>query len=123
MKDVLAVTKALADENRTRALLFLRDGELCVCQVVELLGLAPSTVSKHLTVLHHAGLVESRKEGRWIYYAWPDHPPRQVREAIRWVVDALAGDRRIVEDARRVKAVRKMDKEKLCARYKRSLGK
>jgi DNA-binding transcriptional ArsR family regulator len=52
MKDVLAIAKALADENRTRVLMFLRAGELCVCQIMEMMGLAPSTVSKHLNILH-----------------------------------------------------------------------
>ena len=58
------ITRALADENRVRALLALRRGELCVCQITELFGLAPSTVSRHLSILFQAGLVESRTEGR-----------------------------------------------------------
>jgi DNA-binding transcriptional ArsR family regulator len=41
MKEFMAVAKALADENRVRVLMFLHEGELCVCQVVEMLGLAP----------------------------------------------------------------------------------
>jgi len=48
--------KALGDETRIRAVLALRDNELCVCQIVELLELAPSTVSKHLQILKEAGL-------------------------------------------------------------------
>jgi DNA-binding transcriptional ArsR family regulator len=62
-------TKALADETRVRTLLSLRQGELCVCQITELFGLAPSTVSKHLSILFQAGLVDSRKDGRWMYSA------------------------------------------------------
>ena len=72
MRGFMAVAKALADANRTRALMCLRDGELCVCRIMELLQLAPSTVSKHLDILYRAGLVESRKEGRWIYYRLAD---------------------------------------------------
>jgi ArsR family transcriptional regulator len=71
MNDVLNVAKALADANRLRALMALGAGELCVCQLIEMLGLAPSTVSKHLSILHQAGLVEVRKEGRWMYYRLP----------------------------------------------------
>ncbi len=62
----MKITKALADENRVRMLLALKGGELCVCQITELFGLAMSTVSKHLSILYQAGLTESRKEGRWI---------------------------------------------------------
>jgi len=77
MREFMAIAKALADESRTRVLMFLRGGELCVCQIVEMLGLAPSTVSKHMAILHQARLVESRKDGRWTYYRLPkeDAPP------------------------------------------------
>ena len=68
MRECMAITKALADENRTRIAMFLRGGELCVCQITELFGLAPSTISKHLSILRAARLVDSRKEGRWMYY-------------------------------------------------------
>ena len=61
MREVLAVTKALADESRVRALIALTSGPLCVCQIAELLQLAPSTVSKHLAILRLGGLVESEK--------------------------------------------------------------
>ena len=54
MRDFMAITKALADENRVRILLALRQGESCVCQIVELLGLATSTISKHMSILKQA---------------------------------------------------------------------
>ena len=111
------ITKALADENRVRTLLALKDGELCVCQITELFGLAPSTISKHLSVLHQAGLVESRKEGRWIYYRLPSNGVLPVvREAIRWLQKAVADEPRIVEDGQRLKKVLRMDPVKLCKR-------
>ena len=72
MREVLAITNALADESRVRALMALTGGQLCVCQIAELLQLAPSTVSKHLYILRQGGLVESRKKGRWIFYSLPE---------------------------------------------------
>ena len=60
MDDLMDVLKALADENRLRALRALQGGELCVCRLIALLELAPSTVSKHLSILRAARLVESR---------------------------------------------------------------
>ena len=119
MREFMAIARALADANRTRAVLFLRRGEMCVCQIVEMLGLAPSTVSKHLDVLHQAGLVESRKNGRWIYYRLPDAPSACVREAFDWLSESLGKDPRVIDDARRARTVLKMDKEELCCRYKR----
>ena len=119
MREMMAITKALSDENRTRVLMGLRDGELCVCQIIELLDLAPSTVSKHLTVLHQAGLTEARKEGRWMYYRLPGKDaPACSREAIRWLQANLADDPRIVQDAKKLKCVLKMTRQELCRHYK-----
>jgi len=68
LREIMEVLKALSDEKRVRILYALRNGELCVCQVIALLNLAPSTISKHLTILRAARLVDSRKDGRWMYY-------------------------------------------------------
>lgn len=69
METTLNLFKALSDKNRLRIVAGLsRYDELCACQITELLQVAGATVSRHLSVLHHAGLVESRKEGRWVYF-------------------------------------------------------
>jgi DNA-binding transcriptional ArsR family regulator len=118
MKEFLAVTKALSDESRVRAIAALKGGELCVCQIVELLGLAPSTVSKHMAVLHQAGLVETRKDGRWIYYRIAkDSDQPCVRDAVAMTLDCLAGDGRIRDDVARLKCIRNLNREELCARH------
>ncbi len=111
------ITKALADANRVRILLALRSGELCVCQITELFGLAPSTISKHLSILYQAGLAESRKEGRWIYYRLPDRTAaKAVRGAIEWVAKSVDGDQRVAEDTARLKKILAMDPAELCRR-------
>lgn len=118
MQAVVSITKALADENRLRILLALRGGELCVCQITELLGLAASTVSRHLAILRQAGLVTDRKEGRWIYYqrhcccADADC----CSSVLDWLDAYLAREPRIREDARELKAILKIDPEELCRR-------
>lgn len=115
MREFMNLTGALADPTRVRALLALRQGELCVCQITELFGLAPSTVSKHLALLYQAGLVASRKEGRWIYYALPGRAaPVAVREALDWVVKSLADAPQALADARRLKQVLKCNPAELC---------
>mgnify|MGYP001821984642 CR=1 FL=1 len=61
--------KALADETRLAALaLILAHGELCVCDVMEVLGVTQSKASRHLRYLKNAGLLEDRREGTWVYY-------------------------------------------------------
>jgi ArsR family transcriptional regulator, arsenate/arsenite/antimonite-responsive transcriptional repressor len=117
MREFMNITKALADENRVRILLALRRGELCVCQVTELLGLAPSTVSKHLSVLFQAGLLDSRKDGRWIYYRLPGkEATAAVRGAIAWVRESLATDPQISQDTQHLTTLLKMDPVELCRR-------
>jgi DNA-binding transcriptional ArsR family regulator len=117
MRAFMNITKALADENRVRALLALRQGELCVCQLTELFGFAPSTVSKHLSILFQARLVESRKAGRWIYYQLPgEAAPAMVRKALRWVEKSLADDPQTLKDSQQLKKILKLDPAELCKR-------
>ena len=65
MHELTTIARALDNESRLRILMSLQAGELCLCQLIELLGLAPSTVSKHVELLRVAGLVDRRKDGRW----------------------------------------------------------
>jgi ArsR family transcriptional regulator, arsenate/arsenite/antimonite-responsive transcriptional repressor len=115
MREFMNITKALADDNRVRALLALRQGELCVCQITELFGLAPSTISKHLSILSQARLVDSRKDGRWIYYKLPGkEAPRAVRAAIDWIEKSLIDDPRVARDNQALKKILKQDPAELC---------
>jgi len=75
-----ALFKALADETRLRIYLLLGGGEVCVCQIQVALGMPQAKISRHLTVLRHAGLVAARREGLWMYYsrAAPSAPSLRV---------------------------------------------
>ncbi len=115
MREFVSLVKALSDESRLRALLALRGRELCVCQIVELLQLAPSTVSKHMSILKQANLVQRRKEGRWMYYSLAgDDAPASVREAITWFSTSLKKDATVREDIKQLKEILRLDPEKLC---------
>jgi len=115
MREVLDIAKALADGNRLRVLAALGGGELCVCQIVALLQLAPSTVSKHMAILRQARLVEGRKEGRWMYYRLPDRKaPKPVKEAVAWVRRHLAQTPQIVQDGKELQRILSMAPEELC---------
>lgn len=114
----MGVTKALSDENRVRVIMALQDGELCVCQLIHLLELAPSTVSKHTSILYQAGLVEWRKEGRWVYYRLVDKTASAAASgAIAWLRQSLGNDPRIAEDRKKLKTIRSSDLRELCKRY------
>jgi len=108
MRQFMAITKALSDATRVRALLSLREGELCLCQIVDLLGLAPSTVSKHMDLLYEAGLVQRRKEGRWHYFRLADRDGLPAaRDALRWALEALKGEPDLLADAKKLCCIRK----------------
>ncbi len=68
MKQFIRVMKALSDPSRVRIIKILGIKQLCVCELQDLVGLAQSTVSKHLKVLEEAGLVDYHKEGSWFIY-------------------------------------------------------
>jgi ArsR family transcriptional regulator len=117
MESVLAITRALADENRVRALLALEGRELCACQLIELLQLAPSTVSKHMTILRQARLIDGRKKGRWMNYRLAGkHASPAVKEAIAWLRRSLSNDPAALKDAIRMEKILKTGREVLCDR-------
>lgn len=121
MRELIAALKAVADENRVRILWAVRRQELCVCQVVELLGLAQSTVSKHLSILHQAQFLESRKDGRWIYYRAAEAGSSAVARAIAEVVCKAYG--RLPDSAKDDKLlgrILKIDRDELCRRQSRT---
>lgn len=60
--------KALSEPLRLRIMALLTEGELCVCDFTEVLSLPQSTVSRHMARLKAAGLVDDRREGKWVHY-------------------------------------------------------
>ena len=112
MNMTLNVTKALSDGSRLRTVAALMEhGELCVCQITEMLGLAPGTVSRHMSVLQNAFLVESRKDGRWVHYRLSGSFPLPVKQ---WLARELSGDPTIAEDRLRLATILAADREDLC---------
>lgn len=67
-REIAALLKTLADENRLVILSCLSKGEMCVCQLTECIGIPQNLVSHHLKVLKDAGLVDDERRGRWIFY-------------------------------------------------------
>lgn len=59
----------IASQSRLKILFLLTKGELCVCKIYDSLNLSQSLVSHHLTILREYNLVNTRREGRWIYYS------------------------------------------------------
>ncbi len=116
MRQLEAALKAAGDPTRTRILKLVGGRELCVCQIQAVLGLAPSTVSKHLALLKSAGFVEDRRDGRWIRYALTaesDNP--YARGVLSLLEGALDREPRIVEDRRRLREILRVSLVELCS--------
>lgn len=119
MREFITVAKALSDETRVRTMLALQGGELCLCQIVELIGLSPSNISKHLDVLVTAGLVKRRKHGRWHYFGLADkEAPPVSRRALRWALGSLDGDSKAVWDVGKLERIRREDPREFCGCYR-----
>lgn len=111
---VINMLKALSDRNRLRTFMVLLEGELCVCQIVELLQLAPSTVSKHLSVLNQSGLLGSYKKGRWVYYHISKYALENQNELVDSLATMLKDDPQVISDLKNLQEILKTDPEQLC---------
>ena len=105
LRPLVGTLKSLAHPVRLRILALLRGGELCVCEVAGILGLAPSTVSEHLTGLRRTGLVREWKVGRWVHVALSDEPSmRPVLESLWPLMGTAEGE--LAGDLARAQALR-----------------
>lgn len=84
------MASALGEPKRLHALGLLAQGELCLCDLTEGLGISPSTVSNHMAILKRAGLVEGRKDGRWMHFRLADtNPASAAAQALAWAMSNL----------------------------------
>lgn len=113
LRALAETAKGLAHPARLRLLGMLAGGELCVCQMTSVLGLAPSTVSQHLSVLAHGGLVSDRKEGKLVFYRLREDGP--ASGLLPLLLELLAGDATARADRAVVDRLRRVPVAALCA--------
>jgi len=116
LRPIVDRLKALAHPVRLRILAMLEEGELCVCEITAVVGLAPSTVSEHLSELRRSGIVLERKEGRWVHYSLCRDA--EVRKLVRALLPQLDGDAQVAADRDRVALARAQGREALCRAQK-----
>jgi DNA-binding transcriptional ArsR family regulator len=104
--------RALGHPARMRIVAMLQSGELCVCQITEVLKLAPSTVSAHLKELRRAGLILERKDGKWVHFSLAHDPA--ARSWIETSLAALGDDPQLEADRDLVAELRRLPVEDLC---------
>lgn len=112
MKEMTKIFKALSDQNRLRILKMLEARALCVCEITEVLKLAASTVSKHLSILRDAEFILDKKDGKWVnYYLNDDKKNEYINQLLILIKSALPDDETIKNDLIKVSQV---DRNKLC---------
>jgi ArsR family transcriptional regulator len=100
--ELVAIARALADPTRVRIVAALRNGELCVCELVDALDISQSSLSSHLQICRRAGVVTTRKESRWIYYSLSTRYAPLI-ERIFSELQTVGSNDQLRRDARRLK--------------------
>ena len=108
------IFKALSDPNRLRILKMLQIRSLCVCEITEVLQLATSTVSKHLSILKDTDFIIEEKNGKWVNYLINTNPSDQRVSSLLSRLDFWISDESIISKDRIL--VSKVDRNVLCAR-------
>lgn len=78
VKRLSAFMAALDCDNRIRIFEELKEGEKCACKLIETSGLSQPTIAHHMKILSDAGLVDSRKEGRWVHYSQNKNTVKEI---------------------------------------------
>jgi ArsR family transcriptional regulator, arsenate/arsenite/antimonite-responsive transcriptional repressor len=90
---------ALADKTRLRLLSLMRDREVCVGSFTDLLGDSQPKISRHLAYLRNAGVVQTRRDGKWMYYSirWPDDSGKRglLLAALNWLAQGQEVDEEV----------------------------
>ena len=116
MNKTLEILKALSDRNRLRVVAALMHiDELCACQVVELLQVTGATASRHLGLLIRTGIVESRKEGRWVYYRLVDSIDPRL---FQWLERELKTEAGLEADRQMIETIVACEPEELCRKQR-----
>ena len=112
IEDNLKIFKALSDISRLRILKALQSRVLCVCEIKELLGLANSTVSQHLSILKESGFILEEKEGKWVNYMINPKPGDPRVFSILSMLDYWIGNDQIISDDK--KKIQTLDRNVIC---------
>mgnify|MGYP001247756303 CR=1 FL=1 len=112
---VLNILKALADHNRLLIVSALQlHKEMCACQITELLDVTGATASRHLALLVNAGILNSRKDGRWIYYSISKTFTDEHGLLQQWIENIPLKQALTDEEASRLERIHEMDISDLC---------
>ena len=96
--DLVTLLQALSDPTRLRLLNLLRAGELCVCYLVAVLGDPQPKISRHLAYLRRTGMVDGRRDGKWVHYALAKLQDPALSRVLDAALEASAGEKQTQRD-------------------------
>lgn len=103
--DIAFLFKALADPTRLRLINLIGDDEVCVCFFVEVLKINQPKISRHLAYLRRAGVVQARRDGKWIHYRLVEPPDLHAANIFREVRAGMANDPAMKSDRSRLETI------------------
>jgi len=86
---MIEIFKVLSDETRLRIFLLITKGEVCVCEIENVLGLTQSNTSRHLNYLKRVGLVETNKKAQWVYYKVSGNFIKKNEKLYGYILDCI----------------------------------
>ncbi len=114
MKETVKLFKALSEDVRLRILGLLLQGELCVCDLMAVLDLPQSTISRHLSYLANAGWLTGERRGVWMYYRLRDHGGDLQQDLLAVLGKHLGELPAVARDHARLEQYLKIKKEAAC---------
>lgn len=114
MREITELLKIISDKTRMRILMLLQKKELCVCQLMAILGISQPLVSRNLTLLMRAGFLEDRREGKMIFYRISTNAKTRQSLLINMLIELLAGDETVKKD---------LESLSECTEYQKRTGK
>lgn len=102
----------LSDETRLRCLLLLqKEGELCVCEISQIIGSIQPKISRHLALMRNSGLVSDERRGQWVYYSLNRSLPDWTKRIIEFTLENLMSEEPYHSD---IKKIHTLKRENIC---------
>lgn len=114
MRSTIDHLKLLADHSRVRILLLLEQKELCVCQIMGVLGMSQPLVSRNLSMLQKGGYLDDRRQGKMMFYSLRKQLPQPQQSLLELLKQELSGSAQMKDDLNSLKD---------CTEYQKKTGK
>jgi transcriptional regulator, ArsR family len=116
MKKIANIFKALSDDTRLRVIKLLQERELCVCELMQVLNMSQPRISRHMSVLKNAGLVDDRREGKWVHYSLKkEKQDKKIKILLNTMVVMTNDDAVVKADQKKMKEAIRLGEITVCS--------